>query len=72
MLYPRMLRIRQQFERPRVSDVALAVRAALEPLDLGRTIRPGQSVALTAGSRGIANIPVVRIDYTFFFVFANR
>src|SRR5437588_571523 len=59
MLYPRMLRIRQQFERPRVSDVALAVRAALEPLDLGRTIRPGQSVALTAGSRGIANIPVV-------------
>jgi hypothetical protein len=59
MLYPKMLRIRQQFERPRVNDVPLAVRAALEKLDLGRTIRPGQSVALTAGSRGIANIPLV-------------
>ena len=59
MPYPKMLRIRQQFERPRVNDVSLAVRNALEPLDLGRTIRPGQSVALTAGSRGIANIPVV-------------
>jgi hypothetical protein len=57
--YPTLRRLRQQFERPQVADVAGAVRAALEPLDLGRTIRPGQSVALTAGSRGIANIPVV-------------
>src|SRR5690349_13679466 len=59
MIYPKMLRIRQQFERPRVDDVPRAVRTALEQLDLARTIRPGQSVALTAGSRGIANIPVV-------------
>jgi hypothetical protein len=54
-----MLRIRQQFERPRVDNVPAAVRAALEPLDLGKTIRPGQTVALTAGSRGIANIPLI-------------
>jgi hypothetical protein len=57
--YPKFLRIRQHFERPRIADVAAAVRAALEPLDLGRRIRPGHSVALTAGSRGIANIPTV-------------
>jgi hypothetical protein len=57
--YPKLFRLRQQFERPRVADVATAVRAALERLDLGRVIRPGQTVALTAGSRGIANIPVV-------------
>src|SRR5262249_28885794 len=36
-----------------------AVAAALEPLDLGRRVRPGQTVALTAGSRGIANIPLI-------------
>jgi hypothetical protein len=54
-----MVRVRQQFERPKVADVAVGVRQALEKLDLGRTIRPGQTVALTAGSRGIANIPVV-------------
>jgi hypothetical protein len=59
MLYPKMVRIRQQFERPRIDDVPRAVRAALERLNLERTIRPGQSVALTAGSRGIANIPIV-------------
>jgi Lactate racemase N-terminal domain len=54
-----MLRLRQQFERPRVDDVATRVLAELQKLDLGRTIRPGQTVALTAGSRGIANIPLV-------------
>lgn len=59
MAYPRMLRVRQQFERPRVENVPAAVRAALDTLDLGRTIRPGQTVALTAGSRGIAAIPAV-------------
>src|SRR5438094_3843608 len=59
MNYPRMLRIRQHFARPKVDDVPTAVHDALAKLDLGRTVRPGQSVALTAGSRGIANIPLV-------------
>src|SRR5437868_2933456 len=54
-----MVRIRQQFERPRVEDIPAAVAATLEKLDLGRRIRPGQTVALTAGSRGIANIPII-------------
>jgi len=57
--YPKTLRIRQTFERPVVRDIPAAVRAALERLDLGRTVRPGHTVALTAGSRGIANIPAV-------------
>ncbi len=59
MSHPKIVRLRQHFERPRVEDVAAAVRAELEALDLGQTIRPGQTVALTAGSRGVANIPLV-------------
>ena len=59
MSYPKLVRVRQRFERPRVEDVAGAVRASLDTLNLSRTIRPGQTVALTAGSRGIANIPQV-------------
>ncbi len=59
MGYPKIVRLRQRFERPRVEDIGSAVASALERLDLGRRIRPGQTVALTAGSRGIANIPVV-------------
>jgi hypothetical protein len=56
MQLPRMVRIRQQFERERVTDVPAAVRSALAGLNLGRKIHPGQTVAITAGSRGIANI----------------
>jgi hypothetical protein len=54
-----MVRLRQHFERPRLDNLPAAVRATLEPLNLGRTIKPGHTVALTAGSRGIANIPVI-------------
>ena len=59
MPYPKMLRLRQEFDRLRVENLPAAIREALEKLDLGKTIRPGQTVALTAGSRGIANIPVI-------------
>ena len=57
--YPRMVRLRQRFDRPQVEDVTATVRETLHTLDLGQVIRSGQTVALTAGSRGIANIPVV-------------
>jgi hypothetical protein len=59
MGYPAIVRVRQHLERPQVADVHATVRSELEKLDLGRRIRPGQTVALTAGSRGIANIPVI-------------
>ncbi len=42
-----------------MDEIPQAVHTALERLGLERTIKPGQSVALTAGSRGIANIPLV-------------
>src|SRR5262245_20191353 len=54
-----MLRLRQEFDRPRVENLPAAIRSALEKLDLRKTIRPNQTVALTAGSRGIANIPLI-------------
>jgi hypothetical protein len=59
MTYPKLVRVRQHFERRVVENVPETVRASLVRLDLGRAIKPGQSVALTAGSRGIANIPEI-------------
>jgi Lactate racemase N-terminal domain len=59
VLYPPLVRVRQFFERPRIEDIPATIHNTLEKLDLGRTIRPGQTVALTAGSRGIANIPLI-------------
>ena len=57
--YPRVFRIRQQLPRPRVDDVAATVKSALEAACLGDRVRPGQRVAVTAGSRGIANMAVI-------------
>src|SRR5580658_4248390 len=59
MPYPRMVRLKQQFPRPRVDNIPATVRESLVKLHLERTIKPKQTVALTAGSRGIANIPVI-------------
>ena len=56
MAYPKFVRIRQQFDRPKSEDIEKTVRITLEQLDLGTRVRPGHTVALTAGSRGIANI----------------
>src|SRR5262245_45445683 len=57
--YPKLFRVRQLFEAPRLDDVAAEVERALSRLSLGRRIRAGQSVAITAGSRGIANIHLI-------------
>ena len=59
MQYPRIVRVRQHLERPRLDDIPAAVHTALTRLELERRIRPGHTVALTAGSRGIANIPTI-------------
>lgn len=56
MTVPRMCRVKQQLEGPTLPDVPAAVRATLRTLGLRDRVRPGQTVAITAGSRGIANI----------------
>jgi hypothetical protein len=57
--FPQIFRVRQTFARPRVEDVAAEVHAQLGRLELHRRIQPGQKVAITAGSRGIANIAAI-------------
>jgi hypothetical protein len=57
--YPKFVRVRQKFERPFVANIPATVREELARLDLGKKIKPGQTVAMTAGSRGIANIPLI-------------
>ncbi len=56
MSFPRMVRIRQTFDTTHVPDVAAAVHEQLARLPLQQQILPGQTVAITAGSRGIAHI----------------
>ena len=57
--YPQMFRVRQKFDAPRLDDILAAVRSELAGLNLQRKVKPGQTVAITAGSRGIANIHLI-------------
>lgn len=56
---PAMFRLRRRFEGPRIDDPAAAVAEQLQTLQLANQVKPGQSVAITAGSRGIANLAVI-------------
>src|SRR5579863_3570209 len=55
MPFPRMLRLRQKFDCPRLDDIPEEVERQLAALKLADKVLPGQSVAITVGSRGIAN-----------------
>ena len=57
VMLPKMLRIRQTFPRPRVADIPQAVAATLGAA--GLRIARGDTVAVGAGSRGIANIATI-------------
>jgi len=59
MLYPRMMLIRQHFNAPTLQDIPGAIRQELAKLPLSDRIKPGDSVALTVGSRGIANMALI-------------
>ncbi len=66
MNYPKVFRVRQHFDSTRLDDVAATVRRELESLDLQEQVRPGQSVAVPVGSRGIANLAEITraiVDY---------
>lgn len=53
---PPIARVRQVYDQPRVDDVPAAVAGAIRESRIRERVRPGGSVALTVGSRGIAGI----------------
>lgn len=59
MQFPRMLRIRQRFDDQHIADIPAEVRRQLALLNLEQRVRPGETVAITAGSRGIANVAII-------------
>ena len=59
MNYPEIFRVRQKWERPRVTDIDREVDLGLGALKLGEKVRPGQTVAVSVGSRGIRDIAVI-------------
>jgi len=59
MSFPRMLRVRQTSQGTALNDVASVVREKISKLGLRNRVKPGQTIAITAGSRGITNINLI-------------
>lgn len=57
--FPRMCDVLQRFDAPRIDDIPAAVHAELTKLKLQESISPGATIAVTAGSRGVANIAII-------------
>ncbi len=63
---PEMYRLRQSFPRPKVEDIPGTARDELAGLRLLDTVRPGQKIGITVGSRGIQNLlPILRACLDF-------
>jgi hypothetical protein len=57
MPYPKMVRIKQKFDSiPGIDNIESEVKKQLAKTDIMSGIKPGNTVAITAGSRGIANM----------------
>src|ERR1700674_3550661 len=57
--FPPIFRVRQIFEAPRMLEIAGEVQRQLGKLRLAEQIKPGESVAVAVGSRGIANLHLI-------------
>ena len=58
MLLPKMIRVKQKFPTDVVEDIRSAVFTELDQLNMDSIVKSGDTVAVGAGSRGIANIDV--------------
>jgi len=59
IMIPKMARVSQEFENNTIQDIPGAIATEFNKKEITMTIRPGMSVAVPAGSRGIANIAVI-------------
>jgi hypothetical protein len=58
---PKMLKVRQLFDRGRIDpqDIPRAVFSEMSRPELGDYVKPGKRIAITCGSRGVANVAII-------------
>ncbi len=59
MKLPEMALIEQEFDPQRIDNIEETVSQEMVNLNLGDKVKPGDSVAVTGGSRGIAQIDII-------------
>ncbi|ODS34415.1 MAG: hypothetical protein SCARUB_00426 [Candidatus Scalindua rubra] len=57
--YPGLIQIKQKFSSQAVDNVIEKVKSEIANLKLGKRIKPGDKIAITAGSRGISDIDII-------------
>jgi hypothetical protein len=56
---PSMIRVRQNFVAPETHDVAAALREEIRRPEIASRVKPGMSIAVGVGSRGMAQIELI-------------
>ncbi|WP_226658902.1 lactate racemase domain-containing protein [Guptibacillus hwajinpoensis] len=56
MAFPKVAKIRQKFEVESITDVSKVIEEQFQTVEANQKIKPGMEIAITVGSRGIANI----------------
>jgi lactate racemase-like protein len=59
MSLPKVVRVQQNFDASHITDIPTTVSQQIGKLGLQGRLKPGQTVAITGGSRGVANIAVI-------------
>ncbi|QHA91173.1 lactate racemase domain-containing protein [Bacillus sp. N1-1] len=59
MAFPKVAKIRQKFEVESITDVSKVIEEQFQTVEANQKIKPGMEIAITVGSRGIANIDLI-------------
>ncbi|NVL89625.1 MAG: DUF2088 domain-containing protein [Desulfobacterales bacterium] len=59
MLFPEMALVRQRLHAEKLEDIPAATNKAIQGLHLASATKPGDSIAVAVGSRGISHIPLI-------------
>ena len=60
---PKMAQVRQIFEASELEDAAAVLHAELNREAIRQTVKPGMSICVTAGSRGICHIDLLILNF---------
>src|SRR5690554_1604484 len=56
---PKMAKVLQKFEDNGIKDIPAVIKSELSKPEIAKQVKPGQSIAITVGSRGVANIALI-------------
>ncbi|MBS4212937.1 lactate racemase domain-containing protein [Neobacillus rhizophilus] len=59
MSFPKMAKIRQKFQVESLQDIPGTIAEQFQQVNADEKIKPGMEIAITVGSRGINNIPLI-------------